>query len=95
MTTTTAPAPAPAADREHGLPGRRSPRRLLTGVGVVLTGAVAVVAIGATTGRDAVERVPATVVEDGRWGGPDVYEPRDDPGPRYGSADTLERPGQV
>jgi hypothetical protein len=31
------------------------------------------------------------IVEDGRYGGPDVYEYVPPSGPRFGSADTLER----
>jgi hypothetical protein len=58
---------------------------------VILTGAVAAVAIAASSGTDAAGRPPVPVVEDGRWGGPDVHEPHGGPVSRYGSADSLER----
>jgi hypothetical protein len=97
MTTTTRTTPASPARRIEvpALPSRRrTPRRLLVGVGVLLTGSAAAVAIGMSSGSDAAPREPVPVVEDGRWGGPDVYEPQGDPPQRYGSADVLERLGQ-
>jgi len=97
MTTTpTAHAPAaPRVDVPAASSRRRTPRRLLAGVGVLLTGAAAAVAIGMSSGPDAAERPPVPVVQDGRSGGPDVYEPQDEQGTLYGSADVLERPGQI
>ncbi|WP_116453001.1 hypothetical protein [Blastococcus litoris] len=80
-------------------PSRRRPRRLLAGAGMLLIGAVAALLIGTSSGSDAPVRPSVPVVEDGRWGGPDVYEqqhePQDEGTRRYGSADVLERPGQI
>jgi hypothetical protein len=87
MTTTTAPA---ATTPGTVVRRRPSPHRWVAAAGVLLTGAAAL-AVSAAAGTDATPREPVPMVEDGRWGGPDVYEPRDEPGPRHGSADSLER----
>ena len=70
------------------------------GVAAVVAGTGAVVAtvavvLSTVAGTSSVERtVPATpVVEDGRWGGPDVFEHRPASAALYGSADSLERRG--
>jgi hypothetical protein len=55
--------------------------------GIVLT---AVLTVGPEA-RSAARPATVPVVDDGRYGGPDVYEPRPGPHiPRFGSADTLE-----
>jgi hypothetical protein len=93
---TARPHPAPAPE----LPvARRGHRRLIVAGAVLLLagggGAAAVAASG--SGTPAPASVPASVpvVEDGRSGGPDVFEPRPGvpAGSWYGSADSLERTG--
>jgi hypothetical protein len=96
-TSTTAPSvpdtSTPAAGRSAPEGARHRPSHRTIG----LLAALVVAGAGSTTwvlaSRPDVPPAsdPVQIVEDGRWGGPDVFEPRTPPVPRVGSADSLER----
>ncbi len=105
--TTTAPTslPAPSPDLPDGESrsearhrGRFSRGLVAASIGAVvaITGAVFWLTDG-SSGSDA-PREQVQIVDDGRWGGPDVYEHGREPdgsvrtaGTQFGSADSLER----
>jgi len=95
--TTTAPSiAAPETDLTTPPAPRRRPRRLVTALALAaLAGGGATVWVTAAGGGDA---APVEIVQDGRSGGPDVYEHgRPAPegattdGQQFGSADAAER----
>lgn len=97
MTTTSTPVPAVqdmsfesgAAPATPSWPTARRFIALFVPVLLLVVGSAAW-ASSSPSGAPA-DRAPVQIVEDGRWGGPDVFEPRVPDGPRFGSADALER----
>jgi hypothetical protein len=106
MTTTAdTPQKTPSPDLPDGRSESKAPRSSGRARGLMAATAVAVVAItggviwltAGSSGGDAA-RQPVQIVQDHRWGGPDVYEHGRLPdggfgttGTQYGSADSLER----
>ncbi len=97
--TATAPSIAvPETDRPHPTAPRPRRRRLVTGLALATLAATGGTVWVVTGGGGDAGSAPVEIVEDGRWGGPDVYEhSRPAPegtatgGQEFGSADAAER----
>ena len=92
-TTTAAPTAVPETDLPTAPAARPRRRRLVTALALATVAAAGGTAWVIAAGGGDSGPAPVEIVEDGRYGGPDIYEhsiPAPD-GQQYGSADAAER----